>query len=99
MPPKNTAKKVPAARRGKPASSKPRPGASPPGPPRGKRTSVNVFDADLELLEPLRVSLRAATGLRVLRDSTLVQVACRVFSTGPAAVAALREVLALDGRH
>ena len=66
---------------------------------RGRRPSVNVFECDLVALEPLRAYLRAETGLRVIRDSALVQVACRVFVPGPAAVAALRAVMAADGRH
>lgn len=103
-----TAKARPGAAsiRHRPQSEKspPAPGGTPPAPSpsgaRGRRTSVNLYDSDLDLLEPLRVALRASTGLRVIRDSSLVQVVCRVHGKpGPEHVAALREVLALDGRH
>lgn len=105
MEPKTTAKKS-LAHPSKSALGKARPDAINRHRPasekssRGRRTSVNVFDQDLDFLEGLRVHLRAATGLRVIRDSSLVQVVCRVHGKpGPAHVAALKEVLALDGRH
>lgn len=67
--------------------------------PRGKRTSVNLFDSDLELLDPLRDFLRKKTGVRVIRDSTLVQVLCRAYEPSETSVTAFREVTALDQRR
>ena len=66
---------------------------------RGRRTSINMFDSDLDFLEPLRVYLRKQTGLRVIRDSTLLQVLCRGYTPGPEHVEALAAVEALDGRR
>ena len=66
---------------------------------RGKRTSVNLFDSDLELLDPLRDYLRKRTGIRVIRDSTLVQVLCRAYQPSDASVAAFEEVTRLDQRR
>ena len=65
---------------------------------RGRRTSVNVFDSDLELLEPLRDFLRKKTGVRVIRDSTLIQVLCRCYEPNESSVAAFHQVMSLDQR-
>ena len=99
MPAKNTSKKAQSKPK-KSRSSKPR-AISPAtaSSARGQRTSITLFRSDLDALGPLRAFLAAQTGLPVLRDSTLVQVACRVFHVGPAAVTTLREILAADGRR
>ena len=65
---------------------------------RGIRTSVSLYERDLDELEPLRAYLRQQTGLRVIKDSTLVQVACRTCEPSLAHVDALHAVLAVTGR-
>ena len=66
---------------------------------RGTRTSVNVYGSDLDRLESLRVYLRKQTGLRVIKDSSLLQVLCRTCKPLPEHVDALRAVLAQSGRN
>lgn len=100
----STAKKAadaPAAstRRHWPESEKSPPGTGGIPSPRGLRTSVNVYGSDLDSLEPLRVYLRKQTGLRVVRDSTLIQVLCRTCQPAPAHVAALKAVQQTTSRQ
>ena len=66
---------------------------------RGLRTSVNVYGSDLDCLEPLRVFLRKQTGLRVIKDSTLIQVLCRTCQPSPTHVAALQAVQQTTSRR
>ena len=66
---------------------------------RGIRTSVSLYERDLDELEPLRAFLREKTGLRAIADSSLVQTICRAHGKpGPEHVAAFRAVLEVTGR-
>ena len=65
---------------------------------RGIRTSISLYESDLDCLEPLRVLLRTETGVRSVPDSAMVQTLCRVCKPGPEHVAAFRAVLASTGR-
>lgn len=99
-----TGKSAPATppnRRKQPQGDKfpPSTGGTPAPNSRGLRTSVNVYGSDLDCLEPLRVFLRKQTGLRVIKDSTLIQVLCRTCQPSPAHVAALQAVQQTTSRR
>lgn len=65
---------------------------------RGGKTSVNLFESDLELLEFLRDFLKKE-GFRKVADSQLLRLMCRDYQPGPSTVETMRQIMSEDGRR
>ena len=65
---------------------------------KGGKTSVNLFESDLELLESLRDFLKKE-GFRKVADSQLLRLMCRDYQVGPNTVETLKQIMSEDGRR
>ena len=65
---------------------------------RGSKTSVNIFESDLELLETVREYLKSQ-GFRKVADSQLLRLMCRDYKPGPNTVETMRQIVSEDGRR
>ena len=65
---------------------------------RGSKTSVNIFESDLELLDVLREFLKKE-GFRKVADSQLLRLMCRDYKPGTGTVEIMRQIVSEDGRR
>lgn len=65
---------------------------------KGGKTSVNLFEADLELLDPLKDFLKKE-GFRKVADSQLMRLLCRDYKPGPTTVETMKRIVKEDGRR
>lgn len=65
---------------------------------RGSKTSVNIFESDLELLDTVRDFLKGE-GFRKVADSQLLRLMCRDYKPGPNTVEIMRQIVSEDGRR